>query len=178
MLEKLNEVKWNNFNHAYKGTAFIPDVLKALATNELIDTEHNPVDYLGYCIFHQGSLSNAALPTIPFLIELLAHEKTPNRTYLLSFIYAMAGAWTQVSAKACKSQKLWEYHSLERQVYNLISEYIDLYKMLLNSPDAQLKEMARRMIVRLNRVKPDYRENITEEINGRKESDNPREREA
>jgi hypothetical protein len=170
MVEKLDEIEWANYTHAYGTAEDIPILLRAVLLPKPLyrhiiipdwaDVDDDAVACMGYSIFHQGSLYDAALPTIPFLIELVAHEDTPKRTYILSFIYAMAGAWTQVRAKAVKSQKLWEYHSLERQVYNLISEYIDLYKMLLNSPDAQLKEMARRILVRLNRVKPDYREDI------------------
>src|SRR5690242_15938897 len=69
MLEGLDAIDWASFEHAYGPATDLPENLRALATGD----EQARQEALGYfeaAVNHQGWISPAAIPAVPFLAEI------------------------------------------------------------------------------------------------------------
>jgi hypothetical protein len=83
MLEKLDDIQWDELQEPYGQPAIhIPhDIRKLLSRNdeERKKAEHN-LTWALVSLFELGTATPAA---IPFLIELLEHDETPDKHYIL-----------------------------------------------------------------------------------------------
>lgn len=84
MLEGLDKVDWKRLRHAYGVATDVPDFLRRLAaaTNES-EFEKILSDFWN-TVNHQGDIYSATVAVIPFIIQLLNHEKTFRKDYLLA----------------------------------------------------------------------------------------------
>ncbi len=80
---------WSRFNHAYGPATDVPALIRGLASPEASIRESAQWCLYGN-IFHQGSRYEAALPAIPFLIELLEAPEVPDKPWLISYLLALA----------------------------------------------------------------------------------------
>ncbi len=84
MLERLDEVPWNTFEHAYGTAEDVPGLLRQLLSPQpkvRAEAQHT----LYGNIFHQGTRFPAAPYVIPFLIQMCAEPTVPERFWILTY---------------------------------------------------------------------------------------------
>jgi hypothetical protein len=89
MLERLDEVDWAAFSHAYGAAEDVPAMIRALRSPDS-ETRDQTLDDLFSTIWHQGTVYSASAPVVPFLIELAADTSTPDRADILYLLHSLA----------------------------------------------------------------------------------------
>ena len=97
MLERLQTVDWNALTHAYGAAADVPDLLRALADPDRQIRKDAYWELYGN-IFHQGTRYPATAPAVPFLLELLADQSTPDRHEILLLVTHLVTGQFSVAA--------------------------------------------------------------------------------
>lgn len=96
MLEGLDAVPWATLTHAYGSAADVPQLIRELAApsrdlkHEVASNEDSALDALFSNIYHQGTVYEATSYAVPFLIELVAHPSTADRSGILCLLAAIA----------------------------------------------------------------------------------------
>src|SRR5262245_9266646 len=86
-MKDLDRIPWKNLKHAYGSAADVPDLLRALQTaSPNLRGDESPLYQLYGNIWHQGTLYEATCHAVPFLIELAANPKTPDRIGILGLL--------------------------------------------------------------------------------------------
>lgn len=107
MLEKLAEINWSEYRHAYGPADDVPDLLRALASPEASVREGAWWDLYG-TIYHQGSVYSATVQAVPFLIELLSYPEVEDKHQILLYLshlgrtqsYEFVDEWVKATAEA------------------------------------------------------------------------------
>ncbi|GAA3207211.1 HEAT repeat domain-containing protein [Dactylosporangium siamense] len=89
MLEGLSGVPWAKLEHAYGPAADVPDLIRALASVDAPAREE-ALFRLYSNIFHQGTRYQASAYAVPFLLELLASPRTPDRAQIMELLASLA----------------------------------------------------------------------------------------
>jgi hypothetical protein len=89
MLENLNAVSWEQLRHAYGSAADVPDLILLLAEGDE-EARQRAIWDLNGNIFHQGTRYEATPHVVPFLIELVGNEKTPDKEAVLYLLISLA----------------------------------------------------------------------------------------
>ena len=110
MLEKLNEVNWKKLSHAYGSAEDVPDLLRALASEDGEKREKAYYALYGN-VFHQGTRWEASPHVIPFLYELLADEKTPDKAELIEYILHLAVGYPEEWLPLGVDVKVWQQNN-------------------------------------------------------------------
>ncbi|MDN3354195.1 hypothetical protein [Actinomadura sp. DC4] len=84
MLDGLEEIAWDDLDHAYGAASDVPDVLRGVA-----EGDGDALNELFGTIWHQGTVYEATTHAVPFLIELLAAPDT-DTAGLLGLLSAIA----------------------------------------------------------------------------------------
>src|SRR3984885_12690474 len=83
----LNSIPWGELTHAYGAADDVPGLLLALRTPVPAEAgEDAPLWQLFGNIWHQGTVYEATAYAVPFLIELAADRRTPDRLGILSLL--------------------------------------------------------------------------------------------
>src|SRR5690349_20497174 len=82
MLEDLDRVDWSKLRHAYGEASAVPALIRALAS-PVSEYWEQALDDLRGCILHQGTVYEATLFAVPFLIELLEYDTVQCKEELL-----------------------------------------------------------------------------------------------
>ena len=78
MLERLDEVAWSDLKHAYGEASDVPFLIRELVSTDSERRDEALIELYGN-IWHQGTIYEATVHALPFLIELLADPSTPDR---------------------------------------------------------------------------------------------------
>ncbi|MDP9793770.1 hypothetical protein J2S43_002282 [Catenuloplanes nepalensis] len=89
MLERLDSVAWGELEHAYGAAGDVPGLIRELLAPDAGAREKARRQLYGN-IFHQGSRYEASAYAAPFLLELLADPRTPDRPALLGLLTSLA----------------------------------------------------------------------------------------
>ncbi|WP_434742371.1 hypothetical protein [Micromonospora sp. SH-82] len=89
MLDGLDDVEWDRLGHAYGSAADVPDQIRALRSFDP-KVREKALEALFGNIFHQGSRYQASAYAVPFLLELLAAEDTPEPDWVSSLLTSLA----------------------------------------------------------------------------------------
>ena len=89
MLEGLDKVDWSSLRHAYGTAEDVPGLIRGL-TSPSPDERRAAIYELYGNLWHQGTIYEATPRAVPFLIELAASEKTPDRHEILSYLGTLA----------------------------------------------------------------------------------------
>ncbi len=84
MLEGLDDVPWDQLQHAYGAASDVPGILRDIARGDA-----EAVDALYGNVWHQGTVYEATAPTVPFLVQLL-EVSGPSRVPLLHLLGLIA----------------------------------------------------------------------------------------
>ncbi|MFF8423453.1 hypothetical protein [Streptomyces sp. NPDC015680] len=81
-LDELDQAPWAELRHAYGPATDVPEQLRALVCG---DGEHRTQawDRMWSALYHQGSVYEATLHAVPFLLHMLAEETTPHPARVL-----------------------------------------------------------------------------------------------
>ena len=91
MLEGLDSIPWGELSHAYGRADDVPALLRALQTSPPdARGEDAPLYQLFGNIWHQGTVYEATAYAVPFLIELAADARTPDRIGILGLLAEIA----------------------------------------------------------------------------------------
>lgn len=101
MLESLDTIDWAATSHAYGEASDVPRLIRDLLSTT--DGVRNAAAASLFSnIYHQGSVYPATVLALPFLIELLASDATPDRetvVLLVASILDGSGAKTQLYSR-------------------------------------------------------------------------------
>ena len=88
LLESLHEIDWGKLGHAYGEANDVPDLIRALASADQAVRERAMYGLFGN-IWHQGTVYEASVYAVPFLIELLAEPHVQQKEGILQLLQAL-----------------------------------------------------------------------------------------
>jgi len=98
MLERLYEIPWDQLSHAYGSAGDVPDMIRALASDDA-NTRANGLDGLYATICHQQcTVYEATAPAVPFLLELVGDERVKGRARILQLLGDILVTWGYLEA--------------------------------------------------------------------------------
>ena len=89
MLDGIDKVNWSQLTHAYGSAEDVPELIRALADPDKEVRESALWNLYGN-IFHQGTRYSATPHAVPFLYELLADARTPDRQEIVGLLVNLA----------------------------------------------------------------------------------------
>lgn len=89
MLDGLDKIDWKSLHHAYGSAADVPGNLRGLLSFVPAIREES-LSNLEFSIFHQGSVYEATVPAVRFLVELSMNPDVRNREALLYLLADIA----------------------------------------------------------------------------------------
>lgn len=109
MLEGLDRIDWKTLRHAYGPAVDVPDLIRALLS-EVPAERHAAIHELFGNIHHQGTVYEAAAYAVPFLMELVASQSTPDRESVACLIASIASGRGYFEVHACdeSSRERWQ----------------------------------------------------------------------
>jgi hypothetical protein len=113
MLDGLDRVEWSGLRHAFGTAEDVPHLIRAL-TSPLPNERQAAFRELCGNIWHQGTVYEATSYAVPFLIELVASNETPDRHYILSYLGQLADGSSYVDVH--KSVVKFSQEQLSRQL--------------------------------------------------------------
>ncbi|MGR6317357.1 HEAT repeat domain-containing protein [Micromonospora soli] len=127
VLNRLDEIDWTQLTHAYGTAEDIPDLLRALASDD-DDEVGEAFDEIIGSIFHQGDVYPATVPAVPFLVEL-ASTAQHRRGWFLATVGMLADphhAWGEEAEEVCEA----------------VRAQADRFPPLLDDPDPEIRAAA------------------------------------
>ncbi|MFE9688715.1 HEAT repeat domain-containing protein [Micromonospora sp. NPDC005806] len=127
MADGLEEIDWAGLSHAYGTAEDIPDLLRALASEDE-DEVGEAFDEIVGSIFHQGDVYPATVPAVPFLVEL-ASTAQHRRGWFLATVGMLADphhAWGEEAEEVCEA----------------VRAQADRFPPLLDDPDPEIRAAA------------------------------------
>jgi HEAT repeats len=85
MLEGLEAINWHELEHAYGEASDVPYLLRNLASADA-KTRQDALSELYSNIYHQGTVFEATVYAVPFLIELSQNEAVRDRDKILIYL--------------------------------------------------------------------------------------------
>lgn len=113
MLEDLDSVPWRTLHHAFGEASDVPRLVRALSAPDP-DERRGALKALFGCLVHQGSVGEVTLRAVPFLFELLADPKTPERNWLAFLLASIGDAKGYLRAHTSLDQDSWRPLLAER----------------------------------------------------------------
>jgi hypothetical protein len=143
VLERLDDVDWASATHAYGEASDVPVQIRDLLS-PLDARRREALDGLFSNVWHQGTIYPATVLALPFLIELLQSQETPDREsigLLVASILAGQGYWevhsTVVKPPVDLAERLEDEAAVVARVREIGSQAIPLILPYLthNHPD-------------------------------------------
>jgi hypothetical protein len=154
MLEQLDEVPWEQLEHAYGSAADVPDQIRALASLDP-DVRNKAYNVLWSSIIHQGTVYSATAHAVPFLLELLEAPETPDKPILLTLLTHLAygssytyshqdlfvdmGVFTEEMKQPEWQSQILEELKWVRAAFDAVVVGTPIYLTLLEHPDAEMR---------------------------------------
>lgn len=89
MLEGLDEINWSQLAHAYGEASDVPSQIRGLISEDEPERRRAFYELCGN-IYHQGSLYEATVAAVPFLLEIYRSLKAPDQEELALLIALIA----------------------------------------------------------------------------------------
>ncbi len=128
MLERLDEVPWSTLTHAYGSALDVPDLLRALASDDPGEREAALSELHG-SVWHQGTVYPATPHVVPLLLELLAEPELAGKAGLLRYLAQLTGGQA-------------EEPGLAARVVDAVRQGRPIYEVLLDDPTADVRPAA------------------------------------
>lgn len=108
MLKGLDEIEWEKLSHAYGSARDVPGLLRALLSDEAANRESALAELYG-SIWHQGTIYEATIFAVPFLIELLAHPATADKAGIACLLASIAdgGGYLEAHVRSEADKETW-----------------------------------------------------------------------
>ena len=158
MLERLNDVDWSKHEDAYGPATEVPDRLRALLSTDAADRK-KALGALFAGLVHQGLVSPAAIPAVPFLAELAANPDVADRPRILVLLIdiAVMGSHQNFLSRGYELPRrsdwaqLPESELVPRGVYEAVAVYFDVIVGLVNDKSAPVRAAAALALAFLSR---------------------------
>lgn len=176
MLESVNTIDWARVTDAYGPATATPDRLRAL-TSENAAERKKAFENLSNGIAHQGLVAPAAIPVVPFLVELAASSDVKDRPRLLVLLadVAVMGDHANFIARGYEAAASKEFAKrpttelVPRGVYEAVAAHYDTFSTLLTDKAAPVRAAASLVLGFLSREAersaPALRKLVTKEKN-------------
>ncbi|MGY8769746.1 MAG: HEAT repeat domain-containing protein [Pirellulales bacterium] len=156
MLDKLDEIDWHQLTHAYGPADDVPDLLRALLSQDKKKREETSYELFSN-IWHQGTVYEATIYAVPFLIELLSDPSTPDKTDIAVLIACIVDGrgylevharpelfksdWTKILSKQKKdlNTELLRELDITNQVREATKCALPLLLPYLSDPDSEVR---------------------------------------
>ena len=112
MLENIDKVNWAEHKHAYGTCENFPKIVRRLAHPDK-GVRSGALSYISENLFHQGTHYDVNEFALPFLLEVAASPKVPDRVPLYRLLQAMLGS--EALPKSPRQRK--EYNVYLRRAY-------------------------------------------------------------
>ena len=131
LLNGLDKIDWPNIRHSHGRATEFPTWIRQLLSDES-EVRENAQENLFEYSNHQGSIYEVTPYLVPFLIELVAAEDTPDKAELL---YHLASV-----GKSCRwSVARSVYGGDEHETYDRVKAGLDTYLSLLEDGDPRVR---------------------------------------
>jgi len=143
MLEGLDLVDWKSLQHAYGSAIDTPQYIRLLASADEGERK-KAYDHLISAVNHQGSVYSVTPAVVPFLIELLNDQNTPERHNILRLLISFVESCNEhlyVIENALDPISIGIFQ-IQMQTYNHVASGLDVYIRLLTSEISPLRRNA------------------------------------
>jgi hypothetical protein len=153
---KRKSVNWRKLSHAYGPARDVPQLLKAL-TSEEAATRSQALDKLNASLCHQGTVYSATVASVPLFIELLQTPNIQDKNEILILLGCFA--------RGSDEEELEEFlPTVQKAAYNSIFpallDGLSLYLQLLNDPDAKIRAASSYLLTCFAEAEPTIVENL------------------
>jgi hypothetical protein len=90
-LEDLDRIGWGEFEHAHGAASDVPGLLRGLASTEW-EARQDAYHRLISTIWHQGTVYDATVEAVPFLLTLVNRPSGPTSIYAAAVLALIAGS--------------------------------------------------------------------------------------
>lgn len=148
MFEHMESIVWDQLDHAYGRANDVPDLLRNLISKDP-EVREEAFNELFSNIWHQGTIYRATSFTIPTLVELLEHSKTPDKervAHLLSLIATGTGSHQIHRADSNNPEiaaKLKDEDECLLAIRDALAPHIEILRPYLRSPEAEIRQNVR-----------------------------------
>ncbi|MEZ4451726.1 MAG: tetratricopeptide repeat protein [Nannocystaceae bacterium] len=97
MRDPLDEIPWSSLEHAYGSAEDIPELLRALASDD-VRARRDALDQLQMAICHQGTRYTATTAAIRPLLEIAAAAPPNQRAPILRLVTECLSGWLSITA--------------------------------------------------------------------------------
>lgn len=179
MLDDLDKVKWDQLSHAYGKATDVPDLLRALASDQK-EVWDKAISQLFCNIWHQGTVYEATAYAIPFLIELLEAPTVVCKSWILYLLRSLATGNSYLNAHQNldwyrNERKTEEFQSSRRRelddvraAHDAVVEGTPVYLSLLSHPEAAVRSKAFYVLSvcpeRAQEIEPVFRERFSADV--------------
>ncbi len=157
MFDGLDDIDWEERTHAYGPADDVPDLLRSLISPDEQVRKDTLYELFGN-IWHLGTVYEATIDAVPFLIELLAHPETPDKAGIASLLASIADGrgylevharpelfeaeWKQILGKEGKGLETEQQRELDitQRVRRAAREALPLLVPFLEDPEADVRE--------------------------------------
>lgn len=139
LLSGLDAVDWKSWEHAFGTADDVPDLLRAVAGKDA-KRAAKALDAIASSLNHQDLASLAAVPTLPFLVEI-ARAGKGRRARLLLLIADMASGGSHIEATVTGDPHETLAPELE-PVRKALADGFDVFRHALDDPDAAIRTAA------------------------------------
>lgn len=154
--DRIQAIDWTSLSHAYGAAEDVPDLLCALLAPEKEERDE-ALDGLFGNIWHQGTVYEATIYAVPFLIEILKAPETLDKTGIAILLACIAdgSGYLEVHADTAEDAARWQSIlqregkelALERQrendildrVHNAARECLPLIAPYFADPDPEVR---------------------------------------
>ncbi|MHB1561679.1 MAG: HEAT repeat domain-containing protein, partial [Isosphaeraceae bacterium] len=159
MLEGLDRVNWSQLSHAYGPADDVPGLIRALASGDE-DARDHAFQGLFSTIWHQGTVYEATVHAVPFLLELLAARGVAEKETIFgllgsiadgnSYMEAHSHLWDEVDPSPEARRERQGQIGLEREHVRAARQAVEAgvgtYLDLLADEDPKVREAAISML--------------------------------
>ena len=99
MFEGIDDIDWGNLTHAYGSADDVPALLRSLASPDE-KTRKDAIYELFGNIWHQGTVYEATIYAVPYLVELLASPETEDKSSIACLLASIADGYGYLEVHA------------------------------------------------------------------------------
>ena len=153
---KRKSVNWRKLSHAYGSARDVPQLLKAL-TSEEATTRSQALDKLNASLCHQGTVYSATVASVPIFVELLQIPNIHDKSEILILLGCFARGFDEDEFEEfLPTGQKTAYSS----VFPALLDGLSLYLQLLNDPDSKIRAASSYLLTCFAEAEP----TIVEEI--------------
>jgi HEAT repeat protein len=108
-IEGLDSIEWRTLSHALGDAGDTPTLLKGLLSDRAEERKEAQYQLLT-TIWHQGTIYEASIYAVPFLIKMLSSSSTPERENIALLVASLANGQSYLEVNALideESERTW-----------------------------------------------------------------------